>query len=55
MSSTKETGAIILAGGSSSRLGKPKQLLEFDGKSLLQKSMNAVGAFDNPKDITRNS
>ncbi|HET9746748.1 MAG TPA: nucleotidyltransferase family protein [Chitinophagaceae bacterium] len=42
MSSTNETGAIILAGGSSSRLGKPKQLLEFDGKSLLQKSIDAA-------------
>jgi molybdenum cofactor cytidylyltransferase len=28
-------GIVILAAGSSSRLGKPKQLLEFDGMNLL--------------------
>lgn len=31
----QQTGIIILAAGSSSRLGKPKQLLQFEGKSLL--------------------
>jgi molybdenum cofactor cytidylyltransferase len=31
----EKTGVIILAAGSSSRLGQPKQLLEFKGKSLL--------------------
>jgi len=30
------TGIIILAGGSSSRLGAPKQLLQFKGRSLLR-------------------
>ncbi len=30
-----ETGIIILAAGNSSRLGRPKQLLEFRGKSLI--------------------
>lgn len=31
-----KTGVIILAAGSSSRLGQPKQLLEFNGKTLLE-------------------
>lgn len=30
-----KTGIIILAGGNSSRLGQPKQLLTFNGKTLL--------------------
>ena len=30
---------IILAAGSSSRLGEPKQLLELNGKTLLQKAI----------------
>jgi len=32
-----ETGILILAAGNSSRLGEPKQLLKFNGKTLLQK------------------
>ncbi|UJP64141.1 nucleotidyltransferase family protein [Mongoliitalea daihaiensis] len=35
-------GAIILAAGQSSRLGKPKQLLEYKGKKLLQHAIDAV-------------
>ncbi|WP_235890210.1 nucleotidyltransferase family protein [Flavobacterium gawalongense] len=31
----KQCGIIILAAGSSSRMGKPKQLLEFDGMTLI--------------------
>lgn len=31
----KTTGIMILAAGSSSRLGQPKQFLEFNGKTLL--------------------
>lgn len=31
-----ETGILILAAGNSSRLGEPKQLLDFKGKSLLR-------------------
>lgn len=34
-----KTGVIILAAGSSSRLGRPKQLIEFQGKSLIQKAI----------------
>jgi len=35
LSSENNIGIVILAAGSSSRLGMPKQLLEFDGMSLL--------------------
>lgn len=42
MSSPNAIGIIILAAGSSSRLGEPKQLLEHDGKSLLQKAIDAA-------------
>ncbi|MGY6521104.1 MAG: nucleotidyltransferase family protein [Mongoliitalea sp.] len=34
--------AIILAAGASSRLGQPKQLLEYRGKMLLQHAIEAV-------------
>jgi molybdenum cofactor cytidylyltransferase len=36
------TGLIILAAGSSSRLGSPKQKLVFKGKTLLQGTINAA-------------
>jgi molybdenum cofactor cytidylyltransferase len=35
-------GAIILAAGESSRLGKPKQLIELQGKTLLRRVVDAV-------------
>jgi molybdenum cofactor cytidylyltransferase len=38
--------AIILAAGESSRMGKPKQLLSFAGKTMLQ---CVIDAFDSPK------
>jgi molybdenum cofactor cytidylyltransferase len=40
LSTANNIGVVILAAGSSSRLGKPKQLLEFNGKSLLQHSID---------------
>jgi molybdenum cofactor cytidylyltransferase len=39
-------GAVILAAGSSRRLGRPKQLLELEGKPLLQHVIDAAGAAD---------
>lgn len=33
---------IVLAGGSSSRLGQPKQLLDFEGRPLLQHAIDAM-------------
>jgi molybdenum cofactor cytidylyltransferase len=43
-----KTGIIILAAGNSSRLGEPKQLLEYKGKSLLhhvtQQALKMTGA-----------
>jgi molybdenum cofactor cytidylyltransferase len=35
-----KTGIIILAAGGSSRLGRPKQLLDYKGKTLLQTVIN---------------
>ena len=35
-----KTGIIILAAGNSSRLGRPKQLLEYQGKTLLRTVIN---------------
>jgi molybdenum cofactor cytidylyltransferase len=34
-----KTGLIILAAGSSSRLGRPKQLIEFQGKTLIRRAI----------------
>jgi len=42
-------GIVILAAGSSSRLGQPKQLLEFQGTSLIQRiTQIAVSAVEKP-------
>jgi molybdenum cofactor cytidylyltransferase len=36
------TGAIILAAGSGSRMGRPKQLIRIDGQSLLRRAVRAA-------------
>lgn len=41
MSSTNNIGIVILAAGASTRLGKPKQLLKYNGNSLLQNAIDA--------------
>jgi len=38
----KNIGAAILAAGESSRLGRPKQLIQFRGKSLIRRTVNAA-------------
>lgn len=38
MQQEKTTGAIILAAGNSSRLGRPKQLLTWEGESLIRRA-----------------
>ena len=42
---------VILAAGASSRLGSPKQLLEYDGKTLLQHALDTAMATGCPKII----
>jgi len=42
MAQANNIGVIILAAGSSTRLGEPKQLLKFNGKSLLQNAVDAA-------------
>lgn len=46
-----DTSVLILAAGSSSRLGRPKQMLAFRGKSLLQITTEAAVA-SRPANIT---
>jgi molybdenum cofactor cytidylyltransferase len=36
------TAAVVLAAGESSRIGRPKQLLEFRGKTLVHRAVNAA-------------
>lgn len=43
MTENAKIGVVILAAGSSGRLGYPKQLLEFRGRSLLQHSIDVTG------------
>jgi molybdenum cofactor cytidylyltransferase len=35
-------GAVILAAGASTRMGRPKQLLRIDGRTLLRRTVDAV-------------
>lgn len=45
METTANVGAVILAAGSSSRMGTPKQTLQFQGNSLLRRAaLAALGA-----------
>ena len=39
---TKRYGLVLLAAGGSSRLGRPKQLLEYEGQSLLRRAAEAA-------------
>ncbi|MDX1637937.1 MAG: nucleotidyltransferase family protein [Balneolaceae bacterium] len=45
MTDSPNIGAVILAAGSSSRLGRPKQLLPYKGTTLLQRMIDMVAAF----------
>ncbi|MCG2587280.1 nucleotidyltransferase family protein [Rhodohalobacter sulfatireducens] len=45
MSESENIGVVILAAGSSSRLGRPKQLVEFQNKSLLQHVIDTINPF----------
>ncbi|WP_347160059.1 nucleotidyltransferase family protein [Pontibacter chitinilyticus] len=40
----KTTGLILLAAGASTRLGEPKQLLMYEGESLLQRAIRTARA-----------
>lgn len=42
MTTGEGVGAVILAAGSSSRMGSPKQLLQFRGESLLRRAARAA-------------
>lgn len=45
-SSTLNVATIILAAGASLRLGRPKQLVDFEGQPLLMRSVDAARAAD---------
>lgn len=45
MIGNRKIGVIILAAGASSRLGHPKQLVEFKGKTLLQHIIDVANSF----------
>jgi molybdenum cofactor cytidylyltransferase len=40
--SNDQIGIVILAAGESSRLGKPKQLLRFEGRTLIRRSVESA-------------
>ena len=42
MSAVNNIGVVILAAGASTRLGQPKQLLKYNGKTLLQNAIDAA-------------
>jgi molybdenum cofactor cytidylyltransferase len=42
----KSIGLILLAAGKSTRLGQPKQLLNYEGQTLLQHSLQVARTSD---------
>ena len=46
-----KAGIIIMAAGSSSRLGKPKQLLKYQGKSLIQRAIETADKTDSQMSV----
>ena len=42
MSAEENIAVVVLAAGGSSRLGRPKQLVEFNGKPLLDHALDKV-------------
>ncbi|TBW27152.1 NTP transferase domain-containing protein [Gramella sp. KN1008] len=46
MTGDSKIGVVILAAGASSRLGSPKQLVEFHGKALLQHMIDIAASMD---------
>lgn len=47
------TGALILAGGRSERMGQPKELLQFGDESLLRRISTALGTAARPVVVVR--
>ncbi|ANQ48735.1 nucleotidyltransferase family protein [Flammeovirga sp. MY04] len=47
MQSIGKVGVLIIAAGSSKRLGKPKQLLEYKGRTLVQHSIDKAKQLQN--------
>ncbi len=45
ISRTEQMGAVILAGGDSKRLGQPKALLDFRGKTLIELMVDHLGLY----------
>ncbi len=45
----KILGIVIIAAGSSSRLGSPKQLIKINGKTLLRKSLDLASRFSDKR------
>ena len=50
-SDDENIGVIVLAAGASARLGVPKQLLNYNGKPLLQHTLDLVNELENIKSV----